>query len=338
MTTHAPDTTRSFRALIIRSAADGLAAAEIIPATDLPAGDVLVAVEYSGVNYKDALAIREPAKVIRQYPMVPGIDLAGVVVESCDERFRPGDRVLSAGFGNGEIRWGGYAERARLPAAAVARIPDGLSTRQAMILGTAGFTAALCVDALERHGLRDRTQPTLVTGAAGGVGTVSIALLSALGYRAVAVTGRPEHAGFLRELGATDVITRDELARAATRPLSRQLWGGCIDSVGGDQLGAVVSTMAEGGSVALTGMAGGTTFHASVLPFILRSVNLLGVNSVYPSDATRAAAWQRLAAHVPMRALEAISTAITLDDVVEASADVLAGRVRGRLVVNVAGR
>jgi acrylyl-CoA reductase (NADPH) len=318
-----------FRALIVRPT--GAAFENVSPHT-LPPGDVLIRVLFSSLNYKDGLAVTGRGKILRSLPMVPGIDLAGSVLESASPDFAPGDPVLVTGCGIGESHWGGYAELARVPAAWVVPLPALLDPRHAMALGTAGFTAMLCVQALEAHGLAP-TAPVVVTGAAGGVGSIAIALLSRLGYAVTAITGRPELHPYLESLGASAFLTREDVSATATRPLASERWAGAIDTVGGPILAGLFPALQRGASVAACGLAGGNSFSTSVFPFILRGVNLLGINCDNCTRPQRLAAWQRLASLLPGQLLDSLSTEIPLDQVFEAANQILAGAVRGRTIV-----
>ncbi|ADU52091.1 quinone oxidoreductase, YhdH/YhfP family [Thermaerobacter marianensis DSM 12885] len=301
---------------------------------DLPPGEVTIRVAYSGVNYKDGLASRPDGRVVRSYPMVPGIDLAGKVVESADPRFRPGDPVLVTGYELGVSHYGGYAEYARVPGDWVVPLPRGLDLREAMILGTAGFTAALALHRLEEHGLAPGRGPVLVTGASGGVGSVAVAILARRGYEVVASTGKPEAAPYLERLGASRVIPRDEVAVKGGKPLEKQQWVAAIDAVGGDTLAHVLRTTRYGGAVAAVGLTGGSHLHTTVFPFILRGVSLLGIDSVYCPMPLRMRIWQRLAGDLRPEALEdLVYREVELAGLPGAFDDVLAGRVRGRILV-----
>jgi len=301
----------------------------------LPAGDVRVRVEWSSLNYKDGLAITGSPGVVRALPMVPGIDLAGVVEESSAEELAVGDAVLVTGCGLSEKHWGGYAEQARVPASFVVPLPAEFSARQAMAIGTAGFTAMQCVDALERHGLRPGGRDVVVTGAAGGVGSIAVSLLAGKGYRVVASTGRLEEAEYLKSLGAADVMDRAELSAPATRPMESERWGGAVDTVGGDTLAGVIRTLAQGSAVAACGLAGGGKLSTTVFPFILRGVSLLGVNSVEVANEERRRIWRLLADYLDRDLLDSLTGEIALADVRAASERILAGQVRGRVVVKV---
>ncbi|MDZ7600535.1 MAG: MDR family oxidoreductase [Hoeflea sp.] len=300
---------------------------------DLMDGDVVVEVEWTTVNYKDGLAITGKGPVVRHWPMVPGIDCAGTVVSSENARFKPGDSVILNGFGVGETHTGAYAAYARLKADWLIAMPAGMDGRSAMAIGTAGYTAMLSVMALERHGITPERGPVVVTGANGGVGTVAIALLGKLGYEVIASTGRTEEADFLKSLGASEVIHRDELSGPA-KPLARERWAGGIDAVGSHTLANVLSMTSYGGAVAACGLAQGMDLPASVAPFILRGVSLLGIDSVMAPLALRQEAWSRLTRDLDMAKLEALSTEVGFDGIVEAAHAIIDGKVRGRVVVN----
>lgn len=327
-----------FNALVVRKDDESgktSAAVEEISVDDLPAGDVTVAVEYSTVNYKDGLCIGPGGGLVRNYPHVPGIDFAGTVEASDDDRYKPGDKVVLTGWRVGENRWGGYAQKARVKADMLVPLPEGMDTRAAMAVGTAGFTAMLAVMALEDHGIKDG--PVLVTGAAGGVGSVATAILANLGHEVAGVTGRPETADYLTSLGATQIVARDEINETVKRPLETETWGGCVDAVGGAMLARVLGQIQYGASVAAVGLAGGAGLPATVVPFLLRGVNLLGIDSVMKPYDARLRAWTRIAKDLPMDRLEAMVQPATLDDLPRLGADILKGAVRGRVVVDVAG-
>lgn len=311
------------------------AAVTQIDVSDLPEAEVLVAVDYSTVNYKDGLCIGPGGGLVRKYPHVPGIDFAGTVEQSSDDRYKPGDKVVLTGWRVGEAHWGGYAQKARVKADWLVPLPDGLSTRQAMAVGTAGFTAMLSVMALEDHGLSKDHGPVLVTGAAGGVGSVATAILSNLGYEVAGVTGRPETADYLKSLGATQIVAREEINEAVKRPLEAESWAGCIDAVGGSMLARVLGQMKYGCSVASVGLAGGAALPATVIPFLLRGVNLLGIDSVMQPYDNRVRAWNRIATDLPMAKLDAMVHPATLSDLPQLGADILKGQVKGRVVVDV---
>lgn len=327
-----------FNALVVRKDEESgktTAAVEQINLADLPEGDVLVDVEFSTVNYKDGLCIGPGGGLVRNYPHVPGIDFAGTVAESSDDRYKAGDRVVLTGWRVGENRWGGYGQKARVKADHLVPLPEELSTRQAMAVGTAGFTAMLAVMALETHGMAPGDKPVLVTGAAGGVGSVATAILANLGYDVAGVTGRPETTDYLRSLGATQIVARDEINETTKRPLETESWAGCVDAVGGAMLARVLGQMSYGASVAAVGLAGGAALPATVVPFLLRGVNLLGIDSVMQPYENRVTAWQRIASDLPMDKLEAMIQPATLSDLPQLGKDILAGKVRGRVLVDV---
>jgi acrylyl-CoA reductase (NADPH) len=300
----------------------------------LPAGDVLVKVDYSTLNYKDGLAITGKGPVVRSFPLVPGIDFAGVVEQSDHAEFKAGDRVVLNGWGVGEQYWGGLAQKARVKGDWLIALPESFGTRQAMAIGTAGYTAMLCVLALEKHGIKPADGPVLVTGASGGVGSFAIALLSNLGYEVVAATGRLAEADYLKKLGAVDLVDRSTLAGPG-KPLQKERWAAAIDSVGSHTLANVCAQIKANGAVAACGMAQGLDLPASVAPFILRGVSLLGVDSVMRPKADRLVAWERLARDLKGPILDDIAGEIALGEVVSSAAKLMNGEVRGRLVVNV---
>ena len=325
----------SFKALLIDKNDTGYhAAVQDVGDERLGTGEVTVRVAFSTINYKDGLAITGKSPVVRKFPLVAGIDFAGTVEASDDARFKPGDSVLLNGWGVGETHSGGLAQRARVKADWLLPIPAGLTARQAMAIGTAGYTAMLCVMALQRHGLTPAAGDILVTGANGGVGTVAISLLSRLGFRVVASTGRLNETDFLKSLGAADVVSRDEF-NAPGKPLAKERFAGVVDSVGSHTLANACAATRYGGAVAACGLAQGMDFSASVAPFILRGITLYGIDSVMAPLATRAAAWARLASDMDLAKLDSLTQTIGLDQAVAAGADILAGRVRGRLVVDV---
>jgi acrylyl-CoA reductase (NADPH) len=327
-----------FQALVVEKPGEAPAVAVLRDLEDaaLPPGDVTVAVEYSTLNYKDGLCLSgSGGGLVRTWPHVPGIDFAGTVLSSEDARYRPGDLVLLTGWRVGEVHWGGYAQKARVKADWLVPLPKGLTTRQAMAVGTAGFTAMLAVQALEDHGLAPAQGEVLVTGAAGGVGSVAVALLSALGYQVAAVTGRPETETYLRDLGAGRIVPRAELAETVKRPLESETWAGCIDAVGGAMLARVLGQLRHGASAAAVGLAGGAALPASVIPFLLRGVNLLGIDSVLKPYPDRVRAWDRIATHMPLDKLEAMIRPATLADLPALGEAILGGSVQGRVVVDV---
>lgn len=324
-----------FRAILIDKDDTGYRASlQALDEAQLPAGDVRVRVSHSTLNYKDALAITGKGPVVRQFPMVPGIDLAGVVEESRHPDFKAGDAVLLNGWGVGEGHWGGLAEQARLNGDWLIPLPAGFSAAEAMALGTAGYTAMLAVLALERHGVTPERGEVLVTGANGGVGSVAIALLAKLGYRVAASTGRPEEAEYLKSLGAAEIVERASLS-APGRPLGRERWAGAIDSVGSHTLANVCAGTRYGGCVAACGLAQGMEFPATVAPFILRGMTLAGIDSVMRPRADRLEAWSRLARDLDKRLLAPITRTIGLEEVIPTAGELLAGKVRGRVVVDV---
>jgi acrylyl-CoA reductase (NADPH) len=325
-----------FRALVLE-AGEGRPAASVrdLDESSLPAGDVLVDVGYSTINYKDGLAVRRGKPVVRSFPMVPGIDLAGTVLDSEHPGLVAGDRVVLNGFGVGETHWGGFANRARLRGDWLVKLPEGISAEQAMAIGTAGYTAMLCVLALEKHGVRPGDGDVVVTGAAGGVGSVAVAILSKLGHRVVASTGRLEEGDYLRGLGAADVIDRAELSEPNPRPLQSERWAGGVDAVGSHTLANVLAGTRYLGTVAACGLVQGNDLPTTVLPFILRGVTLVGIDSVMAPLSVRQEAWNRLARDLDAAHLAAMTTKIGLDQVDETCAAILEGRVRGRVVVDV---
>lgn len=303
--------------------------------TALPPNDVLVSVAYSSLNYKDGLAITGKGKVVRTYPMVPGIDLAGTVEESNAPTFKPGDRVIATGWGMGERHWGGHAQMARLQADWLVPLPEGLTLADAMGIGTAGFTAMLAVMALKEKGLAPGELPVVVSGASGGVGSMAVAILANLGYKVVASTGREEEHDYLKSLGAGEIVGRDVLSAPSDRPLESARWGGAVDSVGGDTLAGLLRSMAPGTSVAVCGNAGGNQLTTTVLPFILRGVSLLGIDSNYCPPDRRREAWKRLARVLPKEAIQRMVQTVPLEDVLDLAQEILKGQVRGRVVVDV---
>ena len=327
----------TFRALVLDEG-DGGAVASIknLELDALPDGDVTVAVAYSDLNYKDGMILKGIGGLVKSYPHVPGIDFAGTVESSRSSRFAPGDPVILTGWRVGEVRWGGYASRARVPSDWLVPLPKGMTLLQSMALGTAGFTAMLAAIALEDHGLAPAADgEVLVSGAAGGVGSVAVALLAALGYRVAASTGRAEAHAYLRALGATTIVERAELEAPPARPLASERWAGAIDSVGGTTLANVLAQLRIHASCASVGLAGGSSFEASVIPFVIRGVNLLGIDSATSPSEQRIAAWGRLARELPGVALERMTTVVTLEEVSDLAGDILSGRVRGRTVVDV---
>lgn len=326
----------SFKAIRIDKADKGTSAALTqFDEAELMDGDVTVALEWSTLNYKDGLAITGKAPVVRRFPMIAGIDFAGTVQQSLDPAWKVGDKVVCTGWGMGETHLGGYAEKARVKGDWLVRLPQGLRAREAMAIGTAGFTAMLAIMALENHGLSPQSGPVLVTGAAGGVGSVATAVLAKLGYHVIASTGRTGEAGYLKRLGAAEVIDRNELTGPA-KPLGKERWAGAVDSVGSTTLANVVSMTSYGGAIAACGLAGGMDLPSSVAPFILRGVCLLGIDSVMCPIEPRKAAWQRLARDLDGTKVTEITHEIALDQVIGLAPQILAGQVRGRVVVKIA--
>jgi len=324
-----------FKAIVISKSGDAQqCAVRDAETTELPEGDVTLKVDYSTVNYKDGLAITGKAPVVRKFPMVPGIDGAGTVTASSHAQFKAGDHVILNGWGVGESHWGCLAQEARLKGDWLITRPAQFTARQAMAIGTAGYTAMLCVLALEQHGVKPGDGEVLVTGAAGGVGSVAIALLAKLGYRVVASTGRQNEAEYLKSLGAAEIIDRATLA-APGKPLAKERWAGAVDTVGSHTLANICASMRYRGAVAACGLAGGMDFPSSVAPFILRGVTLAGIDSVMAPRALRVEAWNRLARDLDPARLDAITREIALAEAIPAAAEILAGKIRGRLVVNV---
>ena len=329
--------TDSYRALVV-DRRDDATVAEIrtLGEADLPEGEVTVRIDYSCLNYKDGLALTGRAPIIRRPPMTAGIDFAGTVEHSDSPDFAPGQAVVLTGWGVGERHPGGFAQRARVRAGWLEALPEGCDTKWAMGLGTAGFTAMLCVIALERAGLAKDSGPVAVTGAAGGVGSVAVALLARLGYETVAITGRADECGdYLKGLGAHEVLPRGARAEAPEKPLLSEHWAGAVDSVGGAMLAHILAETRYGGAVAACGLAGGAGLKTTVMPFILRGVSLIGIDSVMCPSAPRREAWQRLAQDLPRGALDAMTEVVPLGEVAARASDILMGGVRGRVVVDV---
>lgn len=332
----------SFRALVLHEEGGKVVPRlESLDEARLPEGEVMVRVGYSTLNYKDGMILQGQGRLVRTYPHVAGVDLAGTVEHSSSPQFTPGDPVLLTGWRVGELHWGGYAERARVKAEWLMRRPEGLSARRAMAIGTAGFTAMLAVIALERHGLEPGagrgSGDVLVTGAAGGVGSVAVALLAKLGHRVIASTGRPELREYLTGLGAADLIDRAELASKPARPLDPERWAGAVDAVGGTTLATVLTQLKYRASVAACGLAGGSDLPATVIPFLLRGVNLLGIDSVMCPRDERIEAWHRLVRDLPMDRLDAMTETVPLSKLPELAPRILAGATRGRIVIDISG-
>ena len=324
-----------FKAIVIEKADKGQTVSLTeFDETNLMDGDVTVRVDWSTINYKDGLAVTGKAPVVRRFPMIPGIDFAGEVEASTHPDWKPGDQVILNGWGLGETHLGAYGEKARVKGQWLVRLPPGLSPREAMAIGTAGYTAMLAVMALERHGLKPGDGPVVVTGAAGGVGSVAIALLARLGFQVIASTGRREEADYLKGLGASEIVDRNELS-AAGRPLAKERWAGGIDSVGSTTLVNLLSMTKYGGAVAACGLAGGVDLPGSIAPFILRGVSLLGIDSVQCSPKRRIEAWRRLEFDLDRGKLEGMTRQIGLSEVIDVAGTILEGRVRGRIVVKI---
>ncbi|MEM8748691.1 MAG: MDR family oxidoreductase [Pseudomonadota bacterium] len=326
----------SFKAILISRDEDKKQSVEVtqLDDSDLMEGDVTVAIEATTVNYKDGLAITGKSPVVRHWPMVPGIDFAGKVLESSHAGFAEGDDVILNGFGVGETHWGAYAEKARVSGDWLIKRPSGISALQAMSIGTAGYTAMLCVMALESHAITPDRGPVVVTGANGGVGSVAISILSKLGYHVIASTGRAEEEDFLKGLGASEIIDRAELSEPG-RPMGKERWAGGVDAVGSHTLANVLAQTKYGGAVAACGLAQGFDLPATVMPFILRGVSLLGVDSVMAPKAVREEAWSRLATDLDMAKLESLTTEIGFDDLIGAGQDIVEGKIRGRVVAKI---
>ena len=325
-----------FNALVVEKTDNGTEAlVRKVSYDDLPNGEVTVDIDYSTLNYKDGLCIGPGGGLVRNYPHVPGIDLAGIVETSDDARYEVGDEVVLTGWRVGENRWGGYSQKARVKGDHLVPLPKGLSTKQAMAVGTAGLTAMLAIMALEQQGLTNGSGPVLVTGAAGGVGSVAVAILANLGYNVAAVTGRPAVGQYLKSLGAKQIVARDDINETIKKPLEAETWAGCVDAVGGDMLARVLGQMSYGGSIASVGLAGGSALNASVIPFLLRGVNLLGIDSVVQPLDNRKRAWERIAQDLPLKKLESMVTLATLSDLPDLGKEILKGRIKGRVVIDV---
>jgi len=327
-----------FKALVLSKNDDGVSSQiEEMEISQLPEGDVVVSVVYSTLNYKDGLVLGGLGGLTRDFPHVGGIDFAGTVESSEHADFKTGDKVVLTGWRVGEVHWGGYGQKARVSGDWLVPLPTGLTTRQAMAVGTAGFTAMLGVMALEDHGLTPEKGEVLVTGAAGGVGSVAVAILSNLGYQVAGSTGRADTHDYLRDMGANTIIDRADLSEPNKRPLEKERWAGCIDAVGGTTLARVLAQMTYGGSVAAIGLAGGNKLDATVIPFLLRGVNLLGIDSVMCPKQRRIEAWKRIETALPIAKLESMVSEAKMEDLPQLGKDILAGQVRGRVVVDIAG-
>ena len=325
-----------FKALVLEES-DGKVSSSIeeLDESRLPDGDVTVAVGYSTLNYKDGMVLKGVGRLVRSYPHVPGVDFAGTVEDSAHPDFAPGDAVVLTGWRVGEAHWGGHAQKARVKGDWLVKLPEALTAKRAMAIGTAGFASMLAVMALEEHGLAPDGGPVLVTGGAGGVGSVATAILAKLGYRVAASTGRPETHDYLKDLGAAEIVDRAELSEAPARPLDKERWAGCIDAVGGTTLAHVLTQMSYRSSVAAVGLAGGSKLETTVIPFLLRGVNLLGIDSVMCPIERRRQAWARLARDLPLDKLDTMIEDATLADLPDLAGRILEGLVRGRIVVDV---
>ena len=327
----------SFRALVLNQGADRKVSGAVETLADdrLPAGDVTVAVEYSTLNYKDGLVLTSGGGLVKTWPHVGGIDFAGTVEASDNPAFKPGDKVVLNGWRVGEIHWGGYATRARVKGDWLVKLPAAISTRRAMAIGTAGYTSMLCVMALQKHGVAPASGEVLVTGAAGGVGSVAVAILARLGFAVVAATGRPEEAEYLKALGATTILERKELTEAPDRPLLSERFAGVVDTVSGVMLARALAQVKYGGAAAVCGLAGGPSFPGSILPFILRGVAMYGIDSVMMPKGPREEAWRRLGSDLPLDRLDSTVSEAGLSDLLALGPKILKGEVRGRVVVDV---
>ena len=326
----------SYRAFVVNKSGDEFSmGVRHLDESDLPAGDVTIRVEWSSVNYKDGLACSPTGRVVRSYPMTPGVDLAGKVVSSTDSRYSPGQEVVVIGYDIGVAHPGGFAELARVPGDWVVPLPKGLTTKESMALGTAGFTSALSIHQMERCGLSPANGSVIVTGATGGVGSTAVSMLSGLGYTVAGSTGKASEHQFLRDLGATEVLSREEVSVESTRPIETERWAGAIDPVGGATTAYLLRTTKYGGSVAVSGLTGGGAFSTTVFPFILRGVNLLGIESVWCPMPLRLRIWERCAAELKPRGLmDTIASEIGLDGVAETAARILKGETKGRVLVD----
>jgi acrylyl-CoA reductase (NADPH) len=328
-----------FKALVLEES-DGKVTSSIqeLGEDRLPEGDVTIAVEYSTLNYKDGLILNGLGRLVRNYPHVPGVDFAGTVIDSSHPDWKQGDEAILTGWRVGEARWGGYAGKARVKGDWLVKRPKGLSAKQAMAVGTAGLTSMLCVLELEKNGIDPASGEVLVTGAAGGVGSVATAILAKLGYKVVASTGRVDsESDYLRSLGASEIIERSTIATPSGKPLDSERWAGCVDAVGGSTLATILPQMKYRGCVAACGLAGGTKLETTVIPFLLRGVRLIGVDSVMCPIEIRREAWRRLASDLPLAKLDAMTETATLEDLAGLSKTILEGKIRGRVVVEIAG-
>ena len=323
-----------FRAFVVNKTDDRFTAqVQQLTQADLPAGEILVRVAYSSVNYKDALACIPDGRIVRSYPFVPGIDLSGTVVESSDSRFHEGDKVIATSYDLGVSHYGGFSEYARIKADWVVPLPNGLSLKEAMAFGTAGFEAALALHQLEKMGLTPQSGPVLVTGATGGVGSMAVSMLAKRGYTIAASTGKQSEHTYLKELGANDILSREEVSAESNRPLEKERWAGSVDTVGGTTLAYLIRTTKYSGSIAACGLTGGSTVNTTVFPFILRGVNVLGIDSVFCPMDLRRELWQHMATDLKPSQLTSMIHEVTLDDLPQVTSSLLKGSVRGRTVV-----
>ena len=327
----------AFRAFIVNKTQERFTAGfKELTLADLPQGEILIKVAYSSVNYKDGLASIPEGRIVRTYPFVPGVDLAGIVAESSDSRFKTGDEVLATSYELGVSHYGGYSEYARVKADWVVPLPDGLTFKEAMALGTAGFTAALAIHQLEKNGLKPQNGPVLITGASGGVGSIGINILSALGYTVAASTGKSSEHDYLKELGASEILSREETSAESNRPLEKERWAGSLDSVGGSTLAYLIRTTKYGGSIAAFGNTGGLNLNTTVFPFILRAINLLGIESVNCPMELRSNLWRRLASNYkPRHLLDRIGHEVPFEELPQALATILKGDTRGRTIIKI---
>ena len=326
----------AFKALVVDKTETGFSIdIKNISFNDLPAGEVLIKVAYSSINYKDGLASTPDGKIVRSYPFVPGIDLAGIVVSSDDSRYSEGDEIIATSYEIGVSHYGGYSEYARIPADWIVPLPENLSLKEAMIYGTAGLTAGLSVQRLEENGLSPEKGKVLVTGATGGVGSIAVAILAKRGYEVVASTGKASEHDYLHKLGAKEVVSRAEVYNGKVKALDKQLWAGCVDPVGGESLAAILSKVEYNGSVAVSGLTGGGNVPTTVFPFILRGINLLGIDSVYCPMEVRKPLWQRMASDFKPDVLDLISKEISLEELPQTLPTILQGHARGRFIVKI---
>ena len=327
---------KHFKAVIVEQSGDSVhSSVKEIDRETLPKSDVLIKVEYTGVNYKDGLAASADGKIVNQYPFIPGIDLAGTVVESGDERFKAGDAVIATSYEIGVSHFGGFSEYASIPADWIVPLPEGLTLKESMIIGTAGFTAALSISRLEKNGLRKEDGEVLVTGATGGVGSLAVTMLSGLGYKVAASTGKQSEHDYLKMLGAERIISREEVYNGKVKPLDKEKWAAAVDPVGGEPLAALLGQIKYMGSVAVSGLTAGGSVPTTVFPFILRSVNLLGIDSVYCPMEERKMVWERLASDLKPEKFDEITEEIVMDELPGALKKILTGKVRGRIVVKI---